>query len=234
MSDKLIIKDKEIVVPGELLAEGLAYLPSGKAHRKDKNIYASTVGLVNIKGKVIKVIPLAGAYVPAAGDDVIGKITNIGHSGWSVSIGGPFDADLNIGEASMSYINLNKTSLNDIYDIDDYISAKIKMITPTGFVKLTTKENKYHRLKSGNIIKVSPTKIPRIIGKKGSMIATIKDSTNCSIFVGQNGVIWINGEAAMVKLVGEAIKLIENESHMKGLTNKIKALLDKKAKKVKK
>lgn len=231
MTDKLIVKDKEIVIPGELLAEGMSYLPSGRAFREDKNLYASTMGLAYVKGKVIKVIPLAGAYVPKAGDDVIGKVTNIGNSGWAISIGGPFDADLNIGEASMRYIDTHKTDLKDIYGVGDYVLAKIKMIAKNGFVKLTTKENKYHKLSSGNIIKVSPTKIPRIIGKKGSMIAMLKDATECRIFVGQNGLVWLDGKENMVALASKVVKIVEKDSHTSGLTNKIKDMLAKETKK---
>jgi len=231
MTDKLIVKDKEIVVPGDLLAEGMSYLPSGKAFRENKNIYASTVGLVYVKGKVVKVIPLAGAYVPKAGDDVIGKIKMLGHSGWAVDIGGPFNADLNIGEATMRYLDLNKTALSEVYDVKDYILANVKLVTQTGFVKLTTKESKYHKLDSGNIINVSPTKIPRIIGKKGSMIALIKELTGCRMFVGQNGLVWVDGEEKMIALASRAVKIIEKESHAGGLTNRIKDLLEKTTKK---
>jgi len=230
MTDELIVKDKEIVVPGDLLAEGMSYLPSGKAFRENKNIYASTVGLVYVKGKVVKVIPLAGAYIPKAGDDVIGKIELIGHSGWAVNIGGPFNADLNIGEATMRYVDLNKTALSEIYDIKEHILANIKQVTQTGFVKLTTKESKYHKLEHGNIINVSPTKIPRIIGKKGSMIALIKELTGCQMFVGQNGLVWIDGTEDMTALASKVVKLIEKESHTSGLTNKVEALLKKETK----
>ena len=231
MVDKLHIKDKEIVVPGDLLAEGMSFLPSGKAFRANEKLFASTMGLVNIKGKVIKVIPLSGAYVPRAGDDVIGIIKSLGHSGWAVKIGGPFNADLNIGEASMRYIDLNKTDLADVYDVNDWVLAKVKQVTATGFVKLTTKESQYHRLDNGNIIKISPTKIPRIIGKKGSMIAMIKELTNCKMFVGQNGLVWIDGTPAMIALVSKIVKTVEKESHTSGLTTRVKEMLEKATKK---
>lgn len=226
--EKLYVKDREIVTPGDLLAEGMSFLPSGKAYRSDKKLFASTVGLVNVKGKVVKVIPLSGAYQPKVGDDVIGIITNVSLHGWAASIGGPFDAEVNIADATMQYIDLNKTSLNAIYNVGDYVLAKVKMITNSGYVKLSTRENKYHKLVKGNIISVSPTKIPRIIGKKGSMIAMVKDHTGCNIFVGQNGLVWIDGEIDQVGVATQIIKMIEKESHTSGLTDKVKNMLSKK------
>lgn len=223
--EKLYVKDREIVVPGDLLAEGLSFLPSGKAFRENDKIYASTVGLVSIRGRVIKVVPLAGKYMPKKGDVVIGKITNIGYSGWILDINSPYTADLNIGEAVTEFVDLAKTDLSKFYDIGDYVLAEVINISEGKFVKLSMKKRQFRKLKGGNIIQVSPTKIPRIIGKAGSMIKMLKELSGCEIVVGQNGIIWIKGTPEKEALVAKAIKKIERESHLIGLTDKIKVLL---------
>ena len=78
------------------------------------------------------------------------------------------------------------------------------------------------KFKGGIIVDISPTKVPRLIGKKGSMINMIKDKTNCKIVVGQNGLVWVKGNEDMEQLTREVIHLIEAEAHTSGLTNKIK------------
>ena len=55
----------------------------------------------------------------------------------------------------------------------------------------------------------------------------IKDATGCSISVGQNGLVWINGSADGELLAVNAIRKIEAESHLSGLTDRIKEFLDK-------
>jgi len=231
-NEKLLVKDRDIVVPGDLLAEGLSFLPSGKAFREDDKIYAATVGLVSIKGRVVKVIPLAGKYMPKKGDVVIGKVTNIGYAGWNLDINSPYSADLNIGEATTEFIDLAKTDLSKYFDIGDYVLAEVINISEGKFVKLSAKRRPYRKLKGGNIIKVSPTKIPRIIGKAGSMIKMLKELSGCDIIVGQNGIVWIKGIPEKESLVAKAIRKIEKESHLSGLTDKIKAMLtEKEAKK---
>lgn len=224
-TEKLYIKDREITVPGDLLAEGMEYLPAGKAYRDGEKILACTVGMASVKGRVIKVIPLAGRYMPKKGDVVIGKVTGIAHSGWTVDINSPYNADLNIGEASRDYIDLNKTDMAHYFDYGDYMLAEIISISESKYVKLTTKYRPYRRLSPGNIIMVSPTKIPRIIGKAGSMIKLLKDSTNCDVVVGQNGLIWISGLPEKAAIVAKAVKVIEKESHKSGLTDKVKQML---------
>jgi len=227
MEEKIYTKDREIVIPGDLLAEGMDFLPAGKAFRESDKIYASTIGLVSIKGRVIKVIPLAGRYMPKVGDVIIGKVTGIGFSGWQVDIDSPYNADLNIGEASQGYIDLGKTDMSKFFDIGDYLLGEIISITESKFVKLTAKNRPYRRLRGGNVIQVSPSKIPRIIGKQGSMINTLKKNSDCDVIVGQNGLVWIKGTPEKEAVVAQAIKLIETESHKSGLTDRIKTMLEK-------
>jgi exosome complex component RRP4 len=78
------------------------------------------------------------------------------------------------------------------------------------------------KFKGGIIVDIAPTKVPRLIGKKGSMINMIKDKTNCKIVVGQNGLVWVKGDEDMEQLTKDVIHLIEAEAHTSGLTNKIK------------
>ena len=225
MTEKIYVKDHDIVVPGDLLVEGLDFLPAGKAFRKDDKVFASTIGIVSVKGHVVKVIPLAGKYMPRKGDVVIGKVTGIGHSGWQLEVNSPYPADLNIGEASSEYIDLNKTDMTFYFDVGDYVLCEVLNISEGKFIKLTAKYRPYRRLKGGNIIEVSPTKIPRIIGKQGSMIKTMKDLTGCDVTVGQNGLIWIGGAPDKQAVVARAIKFIEQEAHKQGLTDKVKEML---------
>ena len=229
VKDELNVKEGDIVVPGDLITEGMSWLPSGKAVRSDKKIYATALGLISIKGHVVKVIPLAGRYLPKTNDSVIGKITGISKFGWKVNIRSPFDAELNVADATTSYIDVNKTDLTKFFRIGDYIFTGVLSISlSSGYLKLTTRGRPYRKLSGGIITEVSPAKIPRIIGKQGSMIKMLKDASKCDILVGQNGWVWIKGEPERTMKVIEAIKKIEKESHTRGLTDGIKKMLEDK------
>jgi exosome complex component RRP4 len=224
--ENLMVSDRSIVTPGEVLAEGMSYLPSGKAIRDGDVIIASVLGLASVRGRVIKVIPLAGRYIPKRGDAVIGEIVGVGKFGWRINIRSPFDADLNVAEASSSYIDTNRTPLDQYFNIGEYIFAGITEVTTNGYTKLTIKNRPYRRLREGIVVEVSPTKIPRIIGKQGSMIKMLKEHSGCDILVGQNGWVWLQGDNPKKQmLLVNAIKVIEEESHTSGLTDKIKKLL---------
>ncbi|MBS3145505.1 KH domain-containing protein [Candidatus Woesearchaeota archaeon] len=223
---ELKIKDKQIVVPGEVLAEGMDYLPSAGTYRNENDILSNQIGLASVSGRVIKVIPLTGKYKPKRNDIVIGEVVNILMSGWIVDIGGPYSAMLTLKDASSSYIERG-ADLSQFYTYGDIIASEIVSVSKTKLIDLSMKGPGLKKLKGGRLIDVTSSKVPRIIGREGSMITMIKDSTKCRITVGQNGKVWISGNNVQdeTKAV-EAIMMVENESHSEGLTDKVKAFLE--------
>jgi len=223
---KLLAKNKEIVVPGEKIAEGMDFLPSDGTYRDKEDIICSKLGMLNVVGKVIKIIPLSGKYMPKKGDTIIGRIFDITFSGWLVDINCAYTAMLNIRDATSSYI-VRGADLTKFFNIGDYIVAKIINVTSQKLVDLTTKGVGLKKIQGGIIIKINPTKVPRVIGKKGSMIELIKKTTGCKIIVGQNGLIWLDGEPEKEVIAEKAIRLIEEEAHTEGLTEKVKEFLER-------
>jgi len=115
-----------------------------------------------------------------------------------------------------------KKELNKVYDVGDVLFLRVVDVDEIKKAKLGLKGRGMGKFKGGIIVEISPTKVPRLIGKKGSMINMIKDKTNCKIVVGQNGLVWVKGDEDMEQLTREIIQLIEKEAHTSGLTNKIK------------
>ncbi len=58
------------------------------------------------------------------------------------------------------------------------------------------------------------------------MINLLKRETNCDIFVGQNGRIWISGRDDMANIAAGALLKIEQEAHTSGLTDRIKEFIE--------
>ncbi|MCD6477299.1 MAG: S1 RNA-binding domain-containing protein [Candidatus Aenigmarchaeota archaeon] len=221
---ELLVKDRQLVTPGDVLATGLDYLPGNGCYREKDEIKSKLLGLVKLKERYISIIPLAGVYSPRQGDGIIGVITDLQPNMWIVDINSPYDAILLISEASNDFIDTRRRDLSSYYDIGDIIYAKILSVTKSKHIALTMKDRKTKKLISGKIMTITPSKVPRLIGKMGSMIELIKTKTNCQIVVGQNGVVWIKGEKE--SLASKAIKLIESEAHIEGLTDKVTKLLE--------
>jgi len=219
------VKDKDIVVPGEILAVGMDSFPGIGTYREGENIIAAQLGLVQMEGRTIKLIPLSGRYIPKKYDTIICEVIDVNFSGWRLDTHSPYSAMLSMKEATSQFI-ARGADLTKFYGIGDYLSCKIVNVTSQKLVDVTMKGMGLQKLKGGRIISVASNKVPRIVGKEGSMVSMIKQETNCSILVGQNGLIWINGTPEGELLTVASIRKIEEESHLSGLTDKIKEFLE--------
>lgn len=223
----IFFEKREIVVPGDLLAEG-DYIAGENTFKEGNRIYASRVGLIEYANKKIQVVALRAFYVPRVGDTVIGKIVEVGVSGWIVDINSPYMALLRASDVLEKGFNPRKDDLTAIYDVGDMIIAKIVSYDRTQNPLLTVNERGLGKITRGQIVQITPTKIPRVIGRKGSMINVIKRETGCNIVLGQNGLILVSGRSLeSERLAVMAIRKIEEEAHTSGLTDRITEMLRK-------
>lgn len=222
---ELIVKEKEVVSPGETLATGLEYLPSYGTYREGENIRAQKLGVVHIDGKVIKLIPLKGKYMPKKNDVIIGKVTGILFSGWRIDLDCAWEAMLGLKDATSDFIEKG-ADLRQYFDIGDCMMCSITNVTSQKLTDLSLKGPGLRRLEGGRTIKINTHKVPRVIGKGGSMISMVTNATGARILVGQNGTIWVQGTPEQELKAIEAIKKIEAEAHTGGLTEKMKAWLE--------
>jgi len=223
----VFFENREIVAPGDLLAEG-GFEAGRNAYKIDSKVYACKLGLVEYKGRTVNVVALNTFYVPSVGDLVIGKIVEINLHGWTVDINSPYLATLRASEVFNKPYKPQKDELSEFLNIGDLIQAKVVAYDRTRNPLLTTREPGLGKITRGQIVKVSPAKIPRIIGRKGSMISMLKKETHCNITVGQNGLIHIYGRNPEDERIAVlAIKKIELEAHTSGLTDRITEMINK-------
>lgn len=220
MTEELLVNDKDIVVPGELIAKGMSFLPGKGTYRKDNNVIAQQLGMISVDGKVIKLIALSGRYLPKLKDRVIARVTDVLMSGWRTDINSPYEAVLTLKDATADFIPRG-ADLTQYFKIGDYMLCQIVNVTSQKLIDISMKGPGLKKLIGGRVIRVSPQKVPRIIGKDGSMISMIKDATGCNIVVGQNGLVWIDGEPEAEVRAVAAIRRIEEEAHLSGLTERI-------------
>ena len=225
---ELLVNEKQVVVPGEVLATGMDYLPAQGAFREDDKIISSQLGIVSTNGRLIKIVPLGGPYVPKRGDTVIGRVADLTYSSWFVDVGYAYDANLTMKEATSEFIPRG-TDISEVFMLNDWLVTKITNVTKSKAMDLTMRGPGLKRLSGGKIIFVPAPKIPRVVGKQGSMITMIKTMTDCDIIAGQNGRLWVSGKnPESERLAEEAINLISENSHVSGLTDKVKAFIEQK------
>ncbi len=207
--------EHEVVLPGQLLSDNRKRSGEG-TYTFDGKIYASQVGFAMIKNNKVVVTPFKGAYKPMPGDRVIGIISDVKPNGFEVDLGRHLTGIIRIPDREeVASINLK---------VGDVIYAKIKDAGLSGVV--IERGTRIKKIESGLLIQLHPAKIPRLIGRRGSMINMIKKLTGCEILVGKNGFIVINGPSPKSEFaVMKAVKMIEEEAHTSGLTERIEKYL---------
>ena len=229
---------RDLVVPGEILTEDTKnYLPGrGTIFNKDRTkIISLNIGLKQVKRNYINVIPLRGFYTPRPGDKVIALITDKNPV--------KYICDINAKEKGIlkpkNTVARGKPrgyrggapdrqdNSTEKYDIGDILIVKVLAADRLNKPELTTVGKYLGKRRDGLVITIDTPKIPRIIGRSGSMIKMLKNLTKSNIFVTQNGRIWLKGEnLAHERLLIDAIRKIEEEAHTVGLTDRMSEYIE--------
>lgn len=213
---------RDIVIPSQLLGDADKLKAGRGTFIENGKIYAEKLGILSKKSDYVNIIPLKGRYDAIEGDFVIGIVEEPLSSSWLVDINAPYPALLHINEVPWD-IEFGET--DKYLNYGDAIMAKILEVNIEKKLQITLKDRNLYKIKGGYITYIEPSKVPRLIGKQGSMISLLKKYSNCRIFIGKNGRIWIDGKDDSIVKVIQAINIVENESTSFGLTDKIENLL---------
>lgn len=220
--------DKKLVLPGDFISDDVERAGEG-TFVSDGKVFSSVFGVASLKNQ-IRVVPLSGKYIPRSGDLILGVIKEVTFSNWIVDIRSPYDGLLHISEYPR---RIENTEMARYLNVGDAIMTLVTDVDANMKVELTLNDQRLRPVKNGRIVDVTPSKVPRFIGRSGSMIAMLKSETHSNIFIGQNGRIWITGKDKDMDLAVRCIMKIEKETHVSGLTDRImKFLKEQKGEKV--
>lgn len=197
---------RHVVIPGEIVGSN-GKKAGSHVFKRDGNLYSDCIGLVNDRPDGVSVIALEGPYMPQIEDVIVGVVDSENFAGYIIDVN------------SFCRGFLPKREMDFSLKIGDVVSVKIASVTDIGDADLS-----FPRLLSGGeIIDVSAVKVPRIIGKEGSMLNVIKQGTGCTIVAGRNGRLWVKG--GDISLLHKTLGLIESEAHTSHLTDKVTIFL---------
>lgn len=200
------MSERTIVVPGEQIADTAARIPGGYA--KDGKTYATLVGFLDESGRYVA---LESNYKPMMGDVIVGMITDARHAGYSV--------DLLLPQEGFIPARTIRITLQ----LGDFIVGKIRKIERSGMVEV----GEVRRLPKGKIVEFPSSKIPRLIGKKSSMLDILRNNAGGDIVVGNNGYVWMS-EKCDIPLLLNALEIIRRKAHKPGLTDMMTKFFEEK------
>ncbi|UCH56601.1 MAG: RNA-binding protein [Candidatus Bathyarchaeota archaeon] len=219
-----LYENRMLVVPGDILYEG-RIRTGDNTYRSQGKVSATRIGLVNYTKGMVSVIALEARFNPLTGDLVIGEVVDIELGKWILDIDAATPAVLNVPDAIDAPFR-SDIDMTKILDVGDIVVAKIVDMDRQRTPILSILGRDLGRVAEGFIVRLTPSKIPRLIGKKGSMVNMILRETGCNIVIGQNGRILIHGKTReQEEQAVSVIEKIEREAHISGLTNRVQEYL---------
>jgi exosome complex component RRP4 len=216
--------ERKQVIPGDVITKGNHRYGPYVEKRGDEYI-ALRVGLAEVGRDGVKLNPLTGTYLPRAEDDVIGKVVDLNGFGWVVDINSCFDGFLPASFVFGREFSPSTHDLSSKFKVGDMIGARIESFERSRDPQLSIRGHGYGKIESGEIVKISPTKVPRLIGRRGAMINLISEKTGSDVRVGQNGIVVVNGTPEGLVRAVKAVRMVEEEAHAADLMSKVEAVL---------
>jgi len=218
------MSESQFVLPGDVIVTG-DYRPEQNVILDGDRLMSTAVGFSEIEDNSVTVTPLTGLYTPKTDDLVIGKIVSHNALSWEVDINSYYPGILTAFDIFGKDYSASRDDLSLKLNICDVILARIANIGSRDPLLTIIGEN-LGKIDAGELVKISPAKIPRLLGKHKSMIQTIEASTNATITVGQNGLIVVSCDETngLLKALA-AIRMVDEQAHIIDLTDKVKKML---------
>lgn len=217
--------ERKQVIPGDVIAKGEFRFGPNIERRGDEYV-ALRVGYAEVTREgILRLNPLTGPYMPRADDLVVGKVVDMNGFGWVVDINSCFYGYLPASFVFGREFSPSTHDLSTKFKIGDIIGAKIETFDRSRDPQLSIRGEGFGLIPSGEIIRIPPTKVPRLIGRRGATINMISERTNTDIKVGQNGLMVIAGPPEGITKAVEAVKMIRDEANSPELMERVERLL---------
>ncbi len=212
------------VIPGDVIASG-DYRYGSYIEKRGSDYIALRIGLAEVSRDGVKLIPLTGPYIPHVDDQVVGKVIDMSGFGWEIDINSSFFGYLPASFVFGREFSPATHDLSSKFRVGDLLLCKIEAFDRSRDPQISIRGPGLGKVPKGEIVKISPTKVPRLIGRKGYMVNMISAQTGCELKVGQNGLVVVSGPPEGILKAANAIKMIEEEAHLADLTTKVQNYL---------
>jgi len=217
---------RKYVIPGDVVTTGPFRAEQNVILEGDK-IISTAVGISEIYEDSVRVIPLTGKYIPKIDDLVIGKVNSHTSLSWELDINSCYVGFLPAQDVFGRDFSAHADELATKLKTGDLVAARIANFDRTRDPLVTISDRDLGAIDSGVLVKISPSKVPRLIGKRGSMIQMIEMATNAAVTIGQNGWVVVSCESPEGLLKAKkAIEMVNQKAHVVNLTDQIKEMLE--------
>jgi len=219
---------RKYVIPGDIITTG-PFRPEQNVILEGNKIISTMIGVTEIYDDSVKVISLTGKYIPKIDDLVIGKVISHSSLSWELYINSCYVGFLPAQDVFGRDFSAHADELNSKLKAGDLVAARIANFDRTRDPLITIADRDLGKIESGDLVKISPTKVPRLIGKRGAMIQAIETATDAIITIGQNGWVIVSCENPEGLLKAKkAIQMVNEQAHVANLADQVNEMLESK------
>jgi len=220
---------RKYVIPGDVITTG-PFRPEQNVILEGNKIISTMIGVTEIYDDSVKVISLTGKYIPKINDLVIGKVISHSSLSWELYINSCYVGFLPAQDVFGRDFSAHADELNSKLKAGDLVAARIANFDRTRDPLVTIADRDLGKIESGDLVKISPSKVPRLIGKRGAMIQAIETATGAIITIGQNGWVVVSCENPEGLLKAKkAIQMVNEQAHVANLADQVNEMLESKS-----
>ena len=221
MSKGQVGAEQRLVTPGMVIGPASGKRAGSGTIAENNEFIATRLGWLNERNDVVSVLPINSAYMPRSGDLIIGYVAEVRNNLWFFDVNGPFQALLPM---SLAPWKVEYGSTRQHLGIGDAALARIQEVDETHNMVLTMKGVGLRRLNEGAVVSIPVNLVDTLRGENNATLSRIRDVTNCRIIVGDNGRVWIHGDAEDMLASRQLIQTLQQEGHKNTFETAVLAL----------
>jgi len=221
MSQGQIGAELRLVTPGMAIGPLSGKRVGSGALAQNEEIIATRLGWVRELNDTVSVDPINSTYMPRSGDLIIAIVAEVRNNLWFMNVNGPFQGLLPM---SLAPWKVEFGAARQHMGIGDVVMARVQEVDECHNVVLTMKGVGLRRLNEGSILSVPVNHVDRIRGNNNETLHRLREICDCRIMVGDNGRVWIDGNAEGTSWARSAIELASKSGHKLSFEAELSAL----------
>jgi exosome complex component RRP4 len=210
-----------LVTPGMAIGPIAGKRVGSGAIAQNDTIIATRLGWAKEFNNTVSVDPINSAYMPRSGDLIVAVVAEVRNNLWFMNINGPFQGLLPM---SLAPWKVEFGAARQHMGIGDVVLARVQEVDECHNVVLTMKGVGLRRLNQGTVVSVPINHIDRLRGEGNATVQRLRDAADSRIIIGENGRVWIDGDAKGTAWAREAIALTQASGHKTTFEAELSAL----------
>jgi exosome complex component RRP4 len=204
--------EQRLVTPGMVIGPSAGKRAGSGIVTAEESMIATQLGWLREQNNTVSIDPINAAYMPRSGDLVVATVAEVRNNLWFMNINGAFQGLLPM---SLAPWKVEFGAARQHMDVGNVVLARVQEVDECHNVVLTMKGVGLRRLNQGTVESIPVQHIDRVRGDNNSLLQRMREACDCRIMVGENGRVWIDGDADGIAWARMALQMVAEHGHSK-------------------